>query len=209
VKAFLVRAAVVGGLVLAASGLAAGTASAHAQLLLTDPANGAQLAGVPKVVTLTFNQPVLAIGSVLEVVGPGGNMAVGKPSLVDREVHQAVRPGAPGGSYTVLWRVTSVDGHPISGQFGFGTGGAAAGAGSTAGGADGSASTDVGSQQSPGENSGSGISVLWLLVGGAASVIVAATLLALRWRGPTLAADEVRAGRGSDGGRPTGGYVDG
>jgi hypothetical protein len=30
-----------------------------------------------------------------------------------------VQPGAPAGTYTVAWRVTSADGHPISGSFTF------------------------------------------------------------------------------------------
>jgi hypothetical protein len=38
---------------------------------------------------------------------------------VDNTVTQSLEPGAPAGTYTVLWRVTSVDGHPVSGRFTF------------------------------------------------------------------------------------------
>ncbi len=38
---------------------------------------------------------------------------------MDDTVRQALAPGAPAGAYTVSWRVTSADGHPISDTFTF------------------------------------------------------------------------------------------
>ena len=38
---------------------------------------------------------------------------------MDNTVAQSIGPDAPAGTYTVQWRVTSADGHPISGTFGF------------------------------------------------------------------------------------------
>ena len=46
-------------------------------------------------------------------------MQVGEPRLVDNTVTQALQPGSPAGRYVVEWRVTSADGHPISGTFSF------------------------------------------------------------------------------------------
>ena len=43
----------------------------------------------------------------------------GRTHVTDNRVTQAVQPGAPAGRYTVTWRVTSIDGHPVSGSFGF------------------------------------------------------------------------------------------
>jgi methionine-rich copper-binding protein CopC len=183
----LVRAVAIGGLVVAALGIA-GTASAHATLLLTDPADGSRVAKLPGTVTLTFNQPVLAIGTVIQVVGPAGDVAQGKPVLVDREVHQAVRPGAPNGGYRVMWRVTSADGHPISGQFAF-----AAGKGASVPAAGASVGPLSGSSGTSGSSGGSNSSLIWVLITGGVSVLVAAVLFATRRPGPTLAADEVRA----------------
>ena len=37
---------------------------------------------------------------------------------MDNEVRQSLAAG-PAGAYTVVWRVTSADGHPVSGTFGF------------------------------------------------------------------------------------------
>jgi hypothetical protein len=39
--------------------------------------------------------------------------------LAENTVSQDLQPGAPAGSYTVAWRVTSADGHPVSGAFSF------------------------------------------------------------------------------------------
>jgi methionine-rich copper-binding protein CopC len=154
----------------------AGGASAHATLLLTDPVNGAALGRMPTAVTLTFSQPQLGIGAAVSVSGPGGVVSEGTPQLVDREVRQAIRPGAPHGTYAVVWRTTSVDGHVISGQFGF-TVGAPTGALPAA-----TSAVDTG-----------GIpTVVWGLVGAAVIVVVAGTVLALR-RPATHADDEVSA----------------
>ena len=54
------------------------------------------------------------------MTGPAGPVSDGQPQLVDAEVRQPVRAG-PAGRYTVLWRVTSADGHPVSGTFAFTT----------------------------------------------------------------------------------------
>jgi methionine-rich copper-binding protein CopC len=92
------------------------TAAAHAWLVDTDPANGSRARTPPGSVTLSFSQPVLPIGAAVRVVGPSGNIAKGKPVVRGRQVRQALKPG-PGGDYRVMWRVTSIDGHPISATF--------------------------------------------------------------------------------------------
>ncbi len=115
----LARVAVVLGLV-AGLGLSAATAAqAHNVLLKTNPASGSTVAKLPANVVLTFNLPALNIGAAMQVVGPNGDVADGKPALVDTTVSEAVQPGAPAGAYKVTWRVTSADGHPISGTFAF------------------------------------------------------------------------------------------
>jgi hypothetical protein len=70
---------------------------------------------------LTFDEPAIALGTKLVVTGPTGPVQVGTPRLVDTTVTQDLQPGAPAGQYTVDWRVTSADGHPISGSFSFTT----------------------------------------------------------------------------------------
>ena len=95
------------------------TAAAHNILVGTSPANGSMTAIVPTQVTLTFNEPALAIGTIIVVTGPTGQVQTGDAVLVDTTVTEHLRPGSPAGRYTVTWRVSSNDGHPVSGQFSF------------------------------------------------------------------------------------------
>jgi len=99
--------------------LTAAPASAHDALVSTDPANGATVATAPDRVTLTFDEPALAIGTTLRVIGPAGDVQSGAPRLVDSTVTQELAPGIPAGSYRIAWRVTSADGHPVSGELTF------------------------------------------------------------------------------------------
>lgn len=95
------------------------TASAHNALVSTDPSGGSTVATVPDTVVLSFDERCAVLGTQVVVLGPAGNVAPGAPRLVDNDVRQAVAPGSPPGSYTVNWRVTSADGHPVQGTFSF------------------------------------------------------------------------------------------
>ncbi len=122
-----VLAAIAVLLVVGAQLLSAGPASAHDVLEETNPKDGSTVAVTPSDVTLTFDQVAFAVGSQVLVNGPSGNVASGPVRIVDHVVHQAVQPGAPAGPYTIEWRVTSADGHPVSGKFTFTSQAAAAG----------------------------------------------------------------------------------
>lgn len=105
---------------LAAVLLAAPAAQAHNVLQSTDPAAGSTVPYVPEMVTLTFNEPVLFVGTQVMVHTADDTMVnIGPPILVDNTVSQAVTGELPAGEYTVLYRVTSADGHPIEDQFTF------------------------------------------------------------------------------------------
>lgn len=95
-------------------------ATAHDVLRSTSPAAGSVVETLPAVVVLTFDDPALAIGTEVVVTGPAGSVVSGRPRLVDDDVRQPVG-GGPAGRYTVLWKVTSADGHPVSGTFEFTT----------------------------------------------------------------------------------------
>jgi methionine-rich copper-binding protein CopC len=97
----------------------AAAAGAHDVLFGTSPADGSVAAVVPSRVTLTFDQPALAVGTEILVTGPAGQVQNGAAVLVDNTVTEHVQPGSPAGRYTVAWRVTSADGHPVSGRFSF------------------------------------------------------------------------------------------
>ena len=104
------------GLLLA---LGAEPASAHDELRSSTPADGATLASAPPQVVLTFEEPPVALGAQVVVTGPDGAVSAGASRLDGDAVVTDVRPGAPAGRYRVEWRVTSDDGHPVSGSFGF------------------------------------------------------------------------------------------
>lgn len=103
------------GVAAAVSVAGAAPASAHDALIGVDPADGSTQAAVPAEVTLRFEEPPLALGIAVAVLGPTGEVNVGAPSLAGSAVSVALRPGSPPGNYRVSWRVTSDDGHPVQG----------------------------------------------------------------------------------------------
>jgi LPXTG-motif cell wall-anchored protein len=113
------RALAVLGAALLLTVLSSGPAAAHNQLASSDPADGAALDRTPEAVLLTFTEPAVSLGTEVVVTGPDGAAADGPPQLVDATVRQPLLEGAPAGTYTVDWRVTSTDGHPIAGRLSF------------------------------------------------------------------------------------------
>lgn len=103
------------------------SAAAHDVLIKTIPADGATVGKVPASVGLVFDQPAQQVGTKIVIAGPDGPVQQGQPALVNDQVRQRVIPGSPAGHYTVTWRVTSADGHPVSGTFSFTARQAAAG----------------------------------------------------------------------------------
>ncbi len=96
-------------------------ASAHDELVSTDPAADAVLEAVPQRITLTFSADVLTDpgATVVEVTdASGASLAEGAPEPSGTEVTQALA-GSASGAVTVKWRVVSSDGHPIDGSFAF------------------------------------------------------------------------------------------
>lgn len=94
-------------------------AVAHNALSSTSPAQRETVPRTPTEVVLTFDEPAIAMGTQVVVTGPTGPVQQGAPRLVDETVSQTLQPGAPAGTYTVTWRVTSSDGHPISDSYTF------------------------------------------------------------------------------------------
>ena len=95
-------------------------AQAHDALESSNPANGSTVSAMPAKVELTFDHTPIAINSIVRVEdATGADQADGPVQIVDNQVSQPVKPGAPQGKYTVVWRVVSSDGHPIEGTFTF------------------------------------------------------------------------------------------
>ncbi len=94
-------------------------ASAHDVLQATNPVDGSTVDTLPGSVSLTFSEPPLAMGAQIIVTGPGGPVAEGAPTIEGGVISQALSPSAPGGNYTVTYRVTADDGHPVTGRLTF------------------------------------------------------------------------------------------
>ncbi|OBF74302.1 copper resistance protein CopC [Mycobacterium sp. 852002-51613_SCH5001154] len=115
----LAIAACVGALLVIAP-LTAPVASAHAARVATDPADNAVLATGPGRVSATFNEQLQTTFAAMTVIGPDGNVwSTGDPTVRGAVVGIDLRPLGPAGVYTVNYRVTSADGHVVSGSWSF------------------------------------------------------------------------------------------
>lgn len=95
-------------------------ATAHNSLISSDPVDGSTVATAPEQITLVFNEAAQALGSEIVVTDPNGvTVSEGAPQLADATVSQPLAGDLPAGVYTVTWRVTSADGHPIDGSLTF------------------------------------------------------------------------------------------
>ncbi|MCT9819875.1 copper resistance protein CopC [Microbacterium sp. W1N] len=121
--------AALGALVVALLTAIAAPAYAHDELIGTDPAAGTTLDALPAQLTLTFSAVVLADAGATEIDVLDASCApltAGDPTFDGTRVHQELT-GAATGPVTVVWRVVSSDGHPISGTWEFAVGEAGAG----------------------------------------------------------------------------------
>lgn len=103
-------------------GVTAMPAAAHAILLGTDPKNDAVLPTAPAAITLTFNEPVGVWPTSVSVFAPDGERLNVDVRSVDTKVVAPLPSGLERGTYTITWRVTSADDHPVSGGFVFSIG---------------------------------------------------------------------------------------
>lgn len=117
------RAAALLALLAAAVGLAialAGPASAHATVDSSDPADGARLQQAPRIVTITFDEPV-ALGELgyLHVTDADGTRvdtgAAFHPGGDGTKIANRLTPGLGDGTYIESYRVISADSHPVAG----------------------------------------------------------------------------------------------
>ncbi|MDT0201637.1 copper resistance protein CopC [Nocardioides sp. AE5] len=100
----------------------AGAAQAHAQLVSSDPANGAVVEVAPETITLEFNERIEARGAGTRIFTGDGTEVPATVTTADRNA--VVTPGAPlpEGTVVVTWSVVSADGHTISGSVTFAIG---------------------------------------------------------------------------------------
>ncbi len=100
--------------------MTAPVAAAHAARVATDPADNAVVETGPERVSATFNEELQTTFAAMSVVGPDGHLwSSGDPTVRGAVVGIDLRPLGPAGVYTVNYRVTSADGHVVSGSWSF------------------------------------------------------------------------------------------
>lgn len=157
--------------------LGSAPAWAHAELQSSDPADGASVATAPSAVTLTFSEEVAPNLATVSVTGAGGTRYEAGPATGSGPTLRVpLRPLGPAGGYTITYRVTSDDGHPIAGvvPFTLTTPGPGAGAAAPAG---------PSSQAQPAPTAaatGDGGAPVWPWIVGGVVVVLAGAALALR-----------------------------
>jgi methionine-rich copper-binding protein CopC len=164
-------------LVLLVTGTSA--AQAHDDLVASSPEAGARLDAPPAEVELQFSGTIQELGTEVVVTAPDGTAVADGPLLIDgTTVVQALTADLPPGGYTVAWRATSADGHPLSGDVTFTVagGGATGAATSSSAAPEPMRAVDEASATTPAASPSSG---LWI-AGGAALLLLVAALVGIR-----------------------------
>lgn len=95
----------------------AAPASAHASFLGADPAEGTVVTELPGVVVLTYSEEIAPQFVATAVVPPGGEPVATEASAAGADVSvdlaAAHLPADVAGTWSVVARVVSVDGHPV------------------------------------------------------------------------------------------------
>ena len=113
------RTAATLGAVGALTALGLAPAAAHDEVLSTSPEQNAVLESAPEQIELSYSGEIMDIGHQVLVTGPEGQSVTEGP--LERDGSQVVQPlaetGSEEGTYQVVWRVVSSDGHPIEGTY--------------------------------------------------------------------------------------------
>ncbi|WP_068279851.1 copper resistance CopC family protein [Aldersonia kunmingensis] len=96
--------------------LGAGPAAAHSVVVSSEPPNGERVESGPDRASVTFNEALQESFAALTVTGPDGNLwSNGEPAVQGATVSVGLGELGPVGDYTVAYRVTSADGHAVTG----------------------------------------------------------------------------------------------
>lgn len=154
-------------------------ATAHSDLLSSDPPDGSVLDSPPSRVLLRFSEELLPDTVTLSVEDETGFVVRVLSFTVDgADVIVDWPPGVPGRALALNYRVVSQDGHPISGAVRFTVGPASAGSSSAPAQQPGSTSN------APGSASADSVAPLAAIVTGLGIAIALGAVLLLRRRSP-------------------------
>lgn len=112
-----IRSAVLALVALLLGAVLAPPASAHDDLLSSDPAEASVVEVLPSRAVLVLSGEVRKVNSVT-VTGPDGDVANGKANFRGSEVRQNLWTG-PDGDYVLAYDVVSADGHQVTGEVHF------------------------------------------------------------------------------------------
>ncbi|MEC3957991.1 copper resistance CopC family protein [Nocardia sp. CDC153] len=113
----LLAGLVTGLLALGFALLGGGVANAHSAPISSSPENGSSIDTSPATVSITFNENLQPAYPSMTVTGPDKNLwSKGQPKVEGPTISIEVGELGPVGEYTIAYRVTSADGHPVSGK---------------------------------------------------------------------------------------------
>lgn len=107
------------------------SAQAHDELISSTPASGDVLKSAPKDLVLTFSGDIKKIGTILELTDAKGTNVETAFKIDRRDVTVTPAGTLANGTYTLIARVVSSDGHPIDKKIAFEVKDPSAAAGST------------------------------------------------------------------------------
>lgn len=174
-------------------------AAAHSVLVSVDPQDGSEVENSPGQVVLTFNEEINQnfVSVAVRSADDPANRVAGEPTVDGESVTAQVEDLGPG-SYTIGYRVTSADGHVVTGSSVFsvvGSDAEAGGAGATGAAAEetgaaesgqgeadatGAAEAEDGSTDAADSDSDGGVNPAIWIVGGLAIVLIGGAFFLLR-----------------------------
>lgn len=109
------------GAVFLLAALLAGEVAAHAVMVKATPAQDSVLASSPALISVWFNEPLEAAFSSLTVSDARARVVAkgALEAIADNGLSLPLAAALPAGTYTVRYRVLSVDGHIVEDQFRF------------------------------------------------------------------------------------------
>jgi len=156
-----------------------GAASAHSELVSSDPEAGGTVEQTPDLVSLTFNEPVQKQGSSIVVTAGSDVISTAGTFTIDGTTASVELDDADAsGTVEVAFRIVSEDGHVVRDTFSFEVAG-----GATATQTPEPTSTTQPSPASNEESDESTGSIVWVLGLGAIGLVLVAALIAVGLRG--------------------------
>jgi len=108
-----------------AGALAPPTANAHASVTQAEPGRRAVLKASPRQISVSFSEPIEPAYSTLTLTDAAGHEPPhGKATVPQEDPKRLVLPidSLGPGRYTVKYRALSMDGHAVTGEYGFSVG---------------------------------------------------------------------------------------